>query len=43
MYLKNNSKFIFSYNNQWMILDYNKFHAGKPLEDGLLWVLEQMP
>ncbi|GFU53299.1 putative phospholipase B-like 2 [Trichonephila clavipes] len=32
-----------TYNNQWMILDYTKFQPGKPLEDGLFWVLEQLP
>ena len=26
-----------------MILDYKKFKRGKPLADGLLWVLEQLP
>ena len=32
-----------TYNNQWMIVDYKKFKPGKPLSDGLLWVLEQLP
>jgi len=26
-----------------MIVDYKKFQPGKPLSDGLLWVLEQLP
>jgi hypothetical protein len=33
-----------TYNNQWMIVDYNKFVSGAPLpQSDLLWVLEQMP
>lgn len=33
----------FSYNNQWMVVDYKRFKPGQPLQDGLLWVLEQLP
>ncbi|XP_053558122.1 LOW QUALITY PROTEIN: putative phospholipase B-like 2 [Bombina bombina] len=33
-----------TYNNQWMIVDYNKFHAGQTeVTAGLLTVLEQIP
>lgn len=30
-------------NAQWMIVDYNRFTPGKPVPDGCLWVLEQVP
>jgi hypothetical protein len=32
-----------TYNNQWMILNYGVFEPGKPLREGLLWILEQLP
>jgi hypothetical protein len=35
-----------TYNNQWMIVDYQRFKKGTPqvlLKDKLLWVLEQLP
>ena len=33
-----------SYNNQWMVVDYKLFERGQAnLQDGLLWVLEQLP
>jgi hypothetical protein len=36
-----------TYNNQWMIVDYNKFKPstlrGTVFKDGLFWVLEQIP
>jgi hypothetical protein len=32
-----------TYNNQYMVIDYNKFKPGQPLQDNLLWVVEQIP
>lgn len=32
-----------TYNNQWIVVDYNKFEPGKPLKEGLLWISEQIP
>ena len=32
-----------SYNNEWMVVDYNLFTSGAPLKDGLFTVLEQIP
>uniref|UniRef100_A0A183FP37 Phospholipase B-like n=1 Tax=Heligmosomoides polygyrus TaxID=6339 RepID=A0A183FP37_HELPZ len=41
IYAKYNSG---TYNNQWAVLDYNKFTPNKPLpEYGLFYVLEQLP
>jgi len=32
-----------TYNNQWMVLNYDLFEPNKPVQPGLLWVLEQLP
>ena len=32
-----------TYNNQWMVIDYNRVGDDGSLEDGALWVLEQLP
>jgi len=32
-----------TYNNQYMIINYNLYTPGKPLPPGLLWVIEQIP
>jgi hypothetical protein len=32
-----------TYNNQWIIIDYNLFTPGQPLKDNTLWILEQAP
>lgn len=32
-----------TYNNQYMVLNYNLFEPRKPIQDGLLWIVEQLP
>jgi len=32
-----------TYNNQWQVVDYKKFTPGKPVQNGLLWISEQVP
>jgi len=32
-----------TYSSQWMVVDYNKFKPGKPLENGTLFIIEQIP
>ena len=32
-----------TYNNQWMIIDYSKIQEDGSLDDGTLWVYEQLP
>ena len=32
-----------TYCNQYMVVDFNKFKPGKPLVDGTLWVVEEIP
>lgn len=31
------------YNNQWMVLDYNRILPGQPPRDGAFWIFEQIP
>ncbi|XP_076033678.1 phospholipase B domain containing lamina ancestor [Oratosquilla oratoria] len=32
-----------TYNNQWMIVDYNKFKMGQNIRNDTLWIVEQLP
>ena len=32
-----------TYNNQYMVIDYNLFKPGNALQDNTLWIIEQMP
>ena len=32
-----------TYNNQWMVINYNKVQLDGSLDDGALWVYEQLP
>ena len=46
VYVVINTNYLFSigrYNNQWMIVDYNKFNIGKNITNGTLWIVEQIP
>ena len=40
MFAKHNSG---TYNNQWIVLNSNLFVKNEPLNDDLLWILEQLP
>ena len=32
-----------TYNNQWMVVDFNRIQEDGTLQDGTLWVYEQLP
>lgn len=34
---------VTQYNNQWMIVDYSLFTPLRPIPDGTLWIIEQLP
>lgn len=37
------SAYAGTYNNQYMVIDLKRVHLGRALDDGALWIVEQIP